>query len=182
MIVTSSFRSLNTFENLIISCTVEHLATHHQSSGNRHEQGFLFSFLSVWSLCQTSSPGCGKQWAAESHPKAREGCMEADKVIGKENHWEGVLWWGWVPKLKTLYQAPVWPAFIQGMSLCYSAKAVYNSSFIEGTGNHKFPTDFLPLQWLKIWIWMKSKGDREIKTKSQLYCLRNLGIEMTRSN
>lgn len=60
-----------------------------------------------------------------------------------------------------------------------NAKAMDDCRFLEGTGNCKLPFDILSLQWLHVWTRKMFKGHREIKTTSQLYCLRNVGIERT---
>lgn len=78
--------------------------------------------------------------------------MEADEVIGKKKNIGNVSTKN--SKLSFKYQYGC-INIIQGMSKTLiqrmffptgSAKAVYNSSFIEGIGNCKFPTNFLPLQ------------------------------------
>lgn len=57
------------------------------------------------------------------------------------------------------------------------AKAMYSCGFLDGAGNCKLLFDFHTLQWLRVRIQKMFKGHREIKTKSQLYCSRNVGIE-----
>lgn len=190
-----------------MSSTEKHLTAHHQSTGNWHVNKIFFCFSSpsscLWHLHQLQETMNSwmipklKIWVHGRRPVLARPAVWKQVPKSAENSYSLFFSESKYPNPQVSFKHQYsWVSLVLGASKPWvhpmdiplwsrahfphwMQKAVYYCRFLEGTGNCKFPFDFLPLQWLHVWIRKMFKGHREIKTKSQLYCLRNVGIERT---